>query len=151
MVVLQLICSRDLFDVKRMFDTFGYSPEIMEGFIFCLFSSKRPIHEILNPSFLNQKAILNSQFSGMTNEIFTYAMYENTRIKLIETVISNISSELAKLIISFSEGKAQWGIFNFEAFPGIKWKLLNIQKLKEQNPEKHNKQILELKKVLKRI
>lgn len=142
---------RDLFDVKKMLETFGYSPEIMEGFIFCLLSSKRPIHEILNPSFLNHETTLNSQFSGMTKEKFTYKMYENTRVQLIETVKNNISSEVAKLLISFSEGKPEWGIFNFEVFPGIKWKLLNIQKLKEQNPEKHNKQILELKKVLKNI
>jgi predicted nucleotidyltransferase component of viral defense system len=142
---------RDLFDVKNMLDTFGYSPEINEGFIFSLLSSKRPIHEILNPSFLNHEATLNSQFSGMTKEKFTYDMYENTRIQLVETVKNNISSEVAELIISFSEGKPKWSTFNFEAFPGIKWKLMNIKKLKEQNPEKHSKQILELKKILNPI
>jgi predicted nucleotidyltransferase component of viral defense system len=139
---------RDLFDVKKMLDTFGYSPEINKGFIFSLLSSKRPIHEILNPSFLNQEATLNSQFSGMTKEMFTYDMYENTRLQLIETVKNNISSEAAELILSFSEGKPKWSSFNYEEFPGIKWKLMNIIKLKEQNPEKHSMQMLELKKIL---
>lgn len=142
---------RDLFDVKKMLDTFGYSLEINKGFIFCLLSSKRPIHEILNPSFLNHEATLNSQFSGMTKEKFTYDMYENTRVQLLEMVKNNISSEIAELIISFSEGKPNWSIFNFEVFPGIKWKLMNIKKLKEQNPEKHIKQMLELKRILNLI
>jgi|SRR6056297_428294 len=139
---------RDLFDVKKMLDSYGYSPEINKGFIFSLLSSKRPIHEILNPSFLNHEATLNSQFSGMTNETFTYDMYENTRIQLVKMVKNNISSEIAELIISFSEGNPKWNIFNFEVFPGIKWKLMNIKKLKEQNPEKHIKQMFELKKIL---
>ena len=63
-------------------------------------------------------------------------------------VKNNISSEIAELIISFSEGNPKWNIFNFEVFPGIKWKLMNIKKLKEQNPEKHIKQMFELKKIL---
>ncbi|MDX9694223.1 MAG: nucleotidyl transferase AbiEii/AbiGii toxin family protein [Bacteroidales bacterium] len=139
---------RDLFDVKKMLDTYGYPPEINKGFIFSLLSSKRPIHEILSPSFLNHEATLNSQFSGMTKETFTYDMYENTRVQLVEIVKNNISSEIAELIISFSEGRPKWSIFNFEEFPGIKWKLMNIKKLKEQNPEKHIRQMLELKKNL---
>jgi hypothetical protein len=47
-------------------------------------------------------------------------------------------------------GIAQFGL-NFEVFPGIKWKLMNIKKLKEQNPEKHIKQMFELKKILNLI
>jgi len=63
---------RDLFDVRNMVHTLGFTEDMMNGFIFCLLSSKRPLHEILNPCLLNQKATLNSQFSGMTDEIFTY-------------------------------------------------------------------------------
>lgn len=43
---------RDIFDIKKMFETYGYSQEIHKGFVFCLLSSKRPFHEILNPKLL---------------------------------------------------------------------------------------------------
>nr|NQU88994.1 type IV toxin-antitoxin system AbiEi family antitoxin domain-containing protein [Bacteroidota bacterium] len=55
---------------------------IMEGFLFCLFSSKRPLIEILKPNFLNQESALINQFSGMSAETFTYEMYENVRKRL---------------------------------------------------------------------
>ncbi len=40
---------RDIFDTKMLLDRDGLTDEIMMGFLFALFSSKRPVHEILNP------------------------------------------------------------------------------------------------------
>jgi len=51
---------RDLFDVKKMLENTGYTEKIHNGFLFCLLSSKRPIHEILNPFPLNQSAVLEN-------------------------------------------------------------------------------------------
>ena len=127
-----------------MMETIGYSAEIAEGFIFCLLSSKRPIHEILRPSLLDHKATLLSQFSGMADETFTYEMYESTRLHLIETVVHTINLEARNLIVSFSAGKPEWDHFDYSKFPGIQWKLQNIRRLKEENPSKHSFQLNEL-------
>lgn len=75
---------RDLFDVKKMLESTGYTEEIHNGFLFCLLSSKHPIHEILQPNLINQKAVLESQFSGMADEEFTYELFEAARMQLVE-------------------------------------------------------------------
>lgn len=86
----------------------AHNKEIAEGFLFCLLSSKRLIHEILRPSLLDHKATLISQFSGMAEETFTYDMFESTRLLLIETVVHNINLQARNLIVSFSAGKPEW-------------------------------------------
>jgi len=139
---------RDLFDVKKMMETIGYTEKISEGFVFCLLSSRRPLHEILRPSFLDHKSTLASQFSGMTNETFTWQTYQSTRIQLIETVNQNLTSDIHELLLSFADGSPKWGRFDFGKFPAIQWKLLNIMRLKEQNPSKHKMQQRELSRVL---
>lgn len=139
---------RDLFDVKKMMETIGYTEKISEGFIFCLLSSKRPLHEILRPSFLDHKSTLASQFSGMTNEAFTWQAYQSTRVQLIETVNQNLTSDICEFLLDFADGNPKWDRFDFRKFPAIQWKLLNILRLKEQNLAKHEIQQYELSRVL---
>jgi hypothetical protein len=45
----------------------------------------------------------------------------------------------------------KWDLFPYELIkklPAVKWKLLNIQKLKEANPKKHERMINDLIKTL---
>lgn len=128
---------RDLFDVQKMFENAGYTEEIHKGFLFCLLSSKRPVHEILQPNFINQKTVLESQFSGMTDEAFTYELFELARIRLLETVHSRLLTEDKLFLKSFAEGNPQWPGKDLSAYPGIKWKLININKLKETDRKKY--------------
>lgn len=138
---------RDLYDVKQMMETIGYTDDIAEGFLFCLLSSKRPIHEILQPSLLDHRATLISQFNGMTDEDFTYETYESVRSQLIKNVIHHINTESRDLLISFSSGQPVWSHFDYGRFPGIQWKLHNIRRLIEENPSKHELHLNELKNI----
>lgn len=139
---------RDLFDVNKMFDNTGYTEEIHNGFLFCLLSSKRPIHEILQPGFINQKTVLESQFSGMADEEFTYGLFESARIQLVETVHSRLRTEDKLLLKSFAEGNPQWPGKDWSIYPGIKWKLVNINKLKQADRKKFMLQLKLLEDVL---
>ncbi|MFA5973288.1 MAG: nucleotidyl transferase AbiEii/AbiGii toxin family protein [Lentimicrobiaceae bacterium] len=138
---------RDLYDVKQMMETIGYTDAIAEGFLFCLLSSKRPFYEILHPSLLDHRATLASQFNGMTDEVFSYEMYESTRLQLIKDVILHMSNESRDLLINFSSGQPEWHHYDYGRFPGIQWKLQNIRRLKEENPSKHEFQLNELKNI----
>jgi len=142
---------RDLFDVKKMLENTGYTEKIHHGFLFCLLGSKRPIHEILKPLPINQSPVLESQFSGMTDETFTYNEYDAIRTKLIQVINQNLGKKDNDFLISFKEGVPDWNIdafTDFRKFPAIQWKLQNIQKLKQQNPQKHKIQLEALKRVL---
>jgi len=61
---------RNLFDIRNLINEVGYSPDIKEGFIFFLLSSKRPMHELLNPHSIDQSTVFESQFHGMTDIFF---------------------------------------------------------------------------------
>lgn len=63
---------RDLFDVKYLLQDEGFTNDIKKGFIMCLLSSNRPLNEILQPHFIDQRQALANQFEGMSSESFTY-------------------------------------------------------------------------------
>lgn len=128
---------RDLFDVKCLLENEGFTEEIKIGFLFALLSSKRPIWEMLFPHFIDQSQTFVNQFEGMTSEPFTYEDFENTRVIILEIIHNSLSKKDRDFIISFEEVKPDWTIYNFEKYPAIQWKLQNLEKLKNSNPEKY--------------
>lgn len=139
---------RDLFDVSMMIENIGYTDQIHNGFLFCLLSSKRPFHEILRPSFIDQRQVLESQFLGMIEGVFSYEMFELTRNQLIETIGNRLKSEDKNLLMDFASGEPKWGGTDFSEFPGVKWKLLNINKFKKNDPEKFRLHLNKLEDIL---
>ncbi len=139
---------RDLFDVKNLMTEIGYYDEIKEGFLFFVLCGKRPIHELLMPHAVDQSAVFESQFSGMTDDSFGYEEFERTRELLIKTVNESLTNEDKDFLLAFAKGEPDWTKVDYSKFPAIKWKLLNIDKLKESNPQKHEVQINDLKQIL---
>lgn len=128
---------RDLFDIHMLFKNEGITVEIMKGFIFYLICSNRPFAEMLNPNLIDQRSVFDKQFSGMTEENFTYDDFEATRQKLIKEIQALVSITDREFLCSIEEGNPAWHIYDFKSFPAVQWKLLNIAKLKEANPAKH--------------
>lgn len=139
---------RDLFDVKCLLENEGFTEEIKTGFLFALLSSKRPIQEVLFPHFIDQSQTFVNQFEGMTSEPFTYEDFENTRVKILEIIHNSLSKKDRDFIISFEEVKPDWTIYDFEKYPAIQWKLQNLGKLQNSNPEKHLESVNLLKEKL---
>jgi predicted nucleotidyltransferase component of viral defense system len=131
---------RDLFDIKYLLETEGFTPEIKEGFLLCLLCSDRPINEVIIPNFQDQRAALANQFSGMTDEPFTYEEYESVRKKLVATIHEHLTDRDKEFLLSVKNVTPDWGIYDFQRFPSINWKLENLQKLKDKNPAKHKEQ-----------
>lgn len=74
---------RDLFDVSLLLENEGLNRKIIMGFVCYLLSHRRPIHEILSPTPKNQRALLNTEFDGMTDVPFDYEDFERTRDAMI--------------------------------------------------------------------
>jgi len=53
-----------------------------------------------------------------------------------------------KFLLSVVNAEPEWGLYDFEKFPAVQWKLLNLQKLKNNNPEKYRDQHNALKGAL---
>jgi len=143
---------RDIFDVKLLFENEGFTNEIWNAFIVGLISHYKPIGELLNPVLKNQKSAFENQFKGMSKIPFTYSEYEETRAELIELINSKLSNNNRDFLISFEQGKPNWSLFPIKVakdLSAVKWKLLNIKKLKTNNPNKHELMVNSLKKFLK--
>jgi len=52
-------------------------------------------------------------------------------------VHASITEEDKLFILGFKNGLPNWSIYNFEAYPSIKWKLQNLEKIKATNLAKH--------------
>lgn len=128
---------RDLFDVKMLLENEGFSDEVRQGFIFCLLSSERPFHEILAPNFKDQRQAMDNQFTGMSDLPFSYDDFEQTRSRLVRIVGESLTQKDKDFLLSVKSCKPDWTIYDFERFPAVQWKLQNLQKLKENNPQKH--------------
>jgi predicted nucleotidyltransferase component of viral defense system len=140
---------RDLFDVKYMFDYIKNFDEVKQGFMLCLLGSDRPIVEMLSPNLIDQREALDNQFLGMTTIPFSYDDYEKTRLSLIEYVNNNLTDSDKRFLISFEEGLPEWEVTDYSKYkdyPSVQWKLLNINKLKEINLQKHRQGIERLRK-----
>lgn len=140
---------RDLFDVKYLLQNEGFTKEIKEGFLLMLLCSERPINEMLNPHLLDQKTAFENQFEGMASDDFSYEEYEKTRMELVEIVNQELTQDDKNFLLSFKNLTPNWSIYPFSEFPGVKWKQLNLNNLKNNNPDKHKQLFDKLKEVLK--
>ena len=129
---------RDLFDVKALLETEGFSDEIRRGFLYSLVCGDRPMHEILSPNFQDQRSVLETQFAGMAVEAFTYEQFEKTREELVRIINRSLTAEDRRFLLSVKGLTPDWTIYEFERFPAVAWKLRNLQTLKAANPAKHS-------------
>ncbi|MFO7830207.1 MAG: nucleotidyl transferase AbiEii/AbiGii toxin family protein [Bacteroidales bacterium] len=142
---------RDMFDVKLLLDNEGFTDDIWEGFKIGLISHYKPINELLSPILKNLKLAFDNQFSGMTAVEFSYEDYKQTRAKLLEMIYNRLTDNDKKFLLSFENGKPEWDLLPHDVLkdlPAVKWKLINIRKLKKDNPKKHEQMLVDLKKIL---
>ncbi|WP_159517816.1 nucleotidyl transferase AbiEii/AbiGii toxin family protein [Sunxiuqinia indica] len=142
---------RDIFDVKLLLENKGLTDGIWDGVKIGLISHYKPISELLSPLLKDQKSAFDNQFAGMTSVEFSYDDYEKTRTTLIETIQQRLTEDEKRFLLSFEMGEPDWKLFPhpvLKDLPAIKWKLLNLQKLKKDNPNKHKQIIENLKGIL---
>ena len=142
---------RDLFDVYLLLQESGFNESVKYGFIQALVSHMRTMYEVLQPHLLNQRTAFDNHFQGMSDIAFSYEDYENTRENLIETVNSSLTDKDRSFLLGFKRGDPNWDLFpvkRLKDMSAVQWKLLNIQKLMNGNPERHKELVLKLDKFL---
>lgn len=140
---------RDLFDVKLLLEEEGFTDEIKRGLIYGLLSSTRPVHEMLDPHLLDQRSAYENQFVGMSDTPFSYEDYESTRDTLIRIIRERMTDADKAFLLSFNRLEPDWTIYDFQDYPSVQWKLLNLAKFKEKNPEEWQEQLGKLEALFK--
>lgn len=138
---------RDIFDTMRFLDKESLDEEFFKGFLFCLLSSSKPMHEILAPVFKDQQSAMNTQFKGMTDVDFSYSVYEHQRKRLRDTILKSLNEQHLQFLRSVAENKPDWIFGNWSNFPGISWKLKNLMELEKNNKPKFQEQLDALSRI----
>lgn len=139
---------RDLFDVKLFFESRKFTEKIKKAFLVYLICGNRPMHEMIKPTLLDQRILFTEQFQGMVENSPTYEELELAREKLIDTVDMHLSSADKEFLMSVKKGTPNWdhlGLNNVELLPGVKWKMMNIERM---SPERRNDSLKKLERKL---
>lgn len=131
-----------------MLKTEKISETIKKGFIFYLISSNRPIAEMLTPRYKDQSSVFEKQFIGMTEDQFKYEEYVETKNILIQTIYQSLTVEDKDFLLSIEMGKLDWSIYDFNIFPAVQWKLMNVERPIAENPKKHLREVENLRAIL---
>lgn len=140
---------RDLFDVMQLFAHEGITPGIRRAFVVYLASHNRPIHEVLFPTMRDIQYEYDNNFDGMTAQKVPINALLAARERLIYELQGGLDADEKAFLISLAAAQPEWaklGIAHLEQLPAIRWKLGNLQKLKDADPGKFQAQSRELQK-----
>jgi len=139
---------RDLFDIKLLLENEGVSTETRQAFIVYLASHSRPMHELLNPTFLDMQTTVKNEFRGMSRIEVTYEELALARAELLDKVMNGLSESERRFLLSVKEGSPKWGLLpisGIDKLPSIQWKLQNIARMEKA---KHQHQLHKLRECL---
>lgn len=144
---------RDLFDIHYLFETEGLSDDLFKAFLVYLISHNRPPHELLYPHLKDLSEIYRSDFVGMTEEPMALEMLLAVRLRLIAEIQLRARGDDARaFLLSFFALEPDWKRLHLEAdvaaLPAVKFKMSNLEILRERNPKKFERQIADLERAL---
>ncbi|GGY78374.1 nucleotidyl transferase AbiEii/AbiGii toxin family protein [Marinobacter zhanjiangensis] len=143
---------RDLYDVKLLYENEGLTDDLFRTFMVYIASSSRPVHELLNPSLIDLDQPYLKEFEGMTKIPISLEELLDARKRLITDIRSRCDANIGRYLLSLHEGAPDFDAINrpdAAALPAVRWKLLNLKKLKNENPTKHAEQRGELEALLR--
>ncbi|MCX7545502.1 nucleotidyl transferase AbiEii/AbiGii toxin family protein [Marinicella gelatinilytica] len=123
---------RDLFDVMLYFRHNEWDTALRKAFLLYLISHPRPISELLNPHLKPLNAVFDAEFNGMAFVEVSLDELIKTRQQLIDTIMSSLTGDERKFLLSFQNSQADWSLLGLDAvdrLPAIQWKMLNIKKM----------------------
>lgn len=134
---------RDLFDVLQMIEKFEMPQPFVDSFVAYLAGHNRPVHEVLFANPLPLSAVFKSEFQGMTAQPVELQKLIETREFLFETLPQALTDNHKNFLLSLVQGNPQWSLMPFahlQDLPALKWKNLNLAKLKKGNKQRFAQQ-----------
>ena len=145
---------RDLFDVKLLYENEGLTDELFRTFLVYVASSNRPLHELLNPHLIDLDTPYLREFTGMTREPVGLDELQGTRTRLRDDIRTGLDANAAKFLLSLHDAVPDFYAIDLPQsaeLPAVRWKLQNLERLIEENPEKHAAQRRALQRLLEDV
>ena len=138
---------RDLFDVKLLYENEGLSDALFRTFLIYVGSSGRPPHELVRPSLATLDEAFVKEFEGMTIEPVGLDDLKAARNRMTADILAKLDDNAMRFLLSLHDGEPDFeaiGLPQAADLPAVRWKVLNLEKLRAQNPEKHAEQRREI-------
>jgi predicted nucleotidyltransferase component of viral defense system len=134
---------RDLYDVKLLYENEGLTNDLFRVFMVYVASSGRPMHELLAPVAPFNDALYDSEFVGMTKEAVSREELLETREQLHADIRSRLTGDIATFLLTLHDATPDFDLIDLPTaanLPAIRWKLMNLERLKRETPSKHAEQ-----------
>jgi len=138
---------RDIFDVLKMTERFGWQPSFVDCFVAYLAGHNRPVHEVLFPKKLPLEPAFTNEFVGMTRDGVALDLLKETQERLIAQLPRTLSTSHREFLLSLVRAEPEWELMPFnhlQHLPALQWKLLNLRKLKSRDATRFSAQHVEL-------
>jgi len=142
---------RDLFDVQSLLANEGIDQTLYQTFLAYILSHNRPAHELLQPNRKDVGEAFEREFLGMTVADTSLDALLATRELLVAEIRARLDEPSKLFLKSFHLLRPNWDLISFPTIrnlPVILWKLINLERLKAENPEKYQAMLRELDAVL---
>jgi len=114
--------------------------------------SRRPIHELLAPAAPLREDLYGKELVGMTRQPVSWDAQVETRRRLHADIGSRLTGGIAAFPLSLHDARPDFRLIDLPqaaALPAVRWKLMNLERLKRANPEKHGAQRDALERLLR--
>jgi predicted nucleotidyltransferase component of viral defense system len=131
---------RDLFDVQYLLTNEGIDKALFQTFLAYILSHNRPAHEVVQPRLKEIRQTFEQEFVGMTSQETSLNGLLETRDQLISKIRSRLDEPSKRFLLSFHALKPDWevsGLPHMRNLPAIRWKLMNLERLKAEQPDKY--------------
>ena len=142
---------RDLFDVQHLLAHEGIDKTLYQTFLAYILSHNRPAHELLQPRLKDIRQAFEREFVGMTVSETSLKMLLEIREQLVAEIRSRLDETSKLFLKSFHALRPDWDLLSSPticSLPAIRWKLMNLERLQTENPEKYQAMLQELDEAL---
>jgi hypothetical protein len=139
---------RDLFDVLMLYAVTGLTPGIVECFVCYLAGHNRPVHEVLFANRIDISRAYENEFIGMPRNPIGLDELLAIRDRLFGDLPAALSDNQREFLLGLVRAEPDWTLMecrHLQELPAIRWKLSNLERLRNSNPTKFFRQETELR------
>ena len=130
---------RDIFDMMHMLDHTGWQESIVDCFVAYLAGHNRPVHEVLFPKTKPLEPAFTNEFVGMTRDTVELDTLMQMQARLIKELPKQLTPAHRDFLMSLVQGEPAWELMpmqHLRELPALKWKLMNLAKLKKSSAKR---------------
>lgn len=135
---------RDLFDVHYLLHEEGISDALFKATLIYLISSARPMHELIDTGPIDLAGIYAREFEGMTAKPFPPETLHAARDRLVSELRRRLTGDAAAFLEGVHTCEPDFDLIGLPQaadLPAVRWKLLNLEKFRTDDPRKHATQL----------